>query len=345
MRSDNPGQQCRCHYCPIAPVVLILILVAGLLVAPLAAEAQRPAKVPRIGYLIVSPLADPPSAEREAFLQGLRELGYVEGQSISIVYRSANWNRELLPDLAEELVDLKVDVIVAVPGAIDAARQATRTIPIVIPGAGDPVAAGLVTSLARPGGNITGTAFAPAEMAGKQLALLKEALPKISRVAVLRDPGGGEGARRELQEIQAAARMLGVTVESMDVRDAKDFLGAFSAMTRKRPDALITVLSQLTSAYRPIIVEFATKQRLPTMFGQRADVEAGGLMSYSASAAEQFRRAAGYVDRILKGARPGDLPIERPTKFELVVNLKVARALGLTLPQSVLIQADSILGP
>jgi len=185
----------------------------------------------------------------------------------------------------------------------------------------DPVEAGLVTSLARPGGNITGTAFAPAEVAGKQLALLKEALPKISRVAVLRDPGG-EGAPRGLQEIQAAARMLGVTVEPMDVRDSKDFLGAFSAMARKRPDALITVLSPLTSAYRPIIVEFATKQRLPTMFGQRADVEAGGLMSYSPSAADQFRRTAGYVDRILKGARPGDLPIERPTKFELVVNLR-----------------------
>ena len=327
----------------IAPVGLILTLVASLLVvAPLAAAAQRPAKVPRIAYLVLSPLADPPSAERQAFLDGLRELGYVEGQSISIVYRSANWNRELLPDLAEELVELKVDVIVAVPGAIDAARQATRTIPIVIPGAGDPVETGLVTSLARPGGNITGTAFAPAEVAGKQLALLKEALPKISRVAVLRDPGG-EGARRGLQEIQAAARMLGVTVEPMDVRDAKDFLGAFSAMARKRPDALITVLSPLTSAYRPIIVEFATKQRLPTMFGQRADVEAGGLMSYTTSAADQFRRAAGYVDRILKGARPGDLPIERPTKFELAVNLKTARALGIALPQSLLIQADTVI--
>jgi putative tryptophan/tyrosine transport system substrate-binding protein len=323
-------------------VALILVLVASLLCAPLAVKAQPPAKVPRIGYLIVSPLADPPSAEREAFRQGLRELGYIEGQSINIVYRSANWNRELLPDLAEQLVSLKVDVIVVVPGAIDAARQATQTIPIVVAGVADPVEAGLVTSLARPGGNITGTAFAPGEVAGKQLALLKETLPKISRVAVLRVPDA-EAQPRAWREIQAAARKLGMTVQSVDVADPKDFPGAFSAMARKRPDALLTLLSVLTSAYRPIIVEFATKHRLPTMFGHRADVEAGGLMSYAPSAADLFRRTAGYVDRILKGSKPGDLPIERPAKFELTVNMKTARALGLTLPQSVLYQADTVI--
>jgi putative tryptophan/tyrosine transport system substrate-binding protein len=323
-------------------VPLILVLLAGLLAAPLAVEAQRPAKVSRIGYLIVSPLADPPSAERQAFLDGLRELGYVVGQNIAIEYRSASWNRELLPDLAEQLVDLKVDVIVVVTGAVDAARQATKTIPIIVPGVQDPVEAGLVTSLARPGGNITGTAFAPWEVTSKQLALLKEALPKVSRVAVLWNPAG-EGPPRGWQEMQTAARILGVTVERVDVKDPKDFPSAFSAMTRKRPDALFTVLSPLMSAYRPVIVEFATKHRLPTMFGQRADVEAGGLMAYSPNTADLFRRAAGYVDRILKGAKPGDLPIERPTKFELIVNMKTARALGLTLPQSVLLQADTVI--
>jgi putative ABC transport system substrate-binding protein len=318
----------------------LLALVATVLVAP--AEAERPAKVPRIGYLIVSPLADPPSAEREAFLQGLRERGYVEGQSIDLVYRSANWNRELLSDLAEELVELKVDVIVAVPGTVDAARRATRTIPIVIPGVGDPVEAGLVTSLARPGGNITGTAWSPPEVAGKRLALLKEALPRVSRVAVLRDLTV-YGATHEWQETQAAARVLGLTLQPLELRDPKDFPAAFSAMTRKRPDALIADATPLTSAYRPIIVEFATKQRLPTMFGRRDAVESGGLMSYSVDDADMFRRAASYVDRILKGAWPGELPIERPTKFELAVNVKTAKALGITFPASVLIQATKVI--
>jgi len=362
MRPDrNPGQQCTRRgpgalfhrlrqwqaaeraWDPIAPMALILTLVSILLVAPLAAEGQRPAKVPRIGYLIVSPLADPPSAEREAFLEGLRELGYVPGRSIAIEYRAANWNRELLPDLAAELVDLKVDVIVAVPGAIEAARQATKTIPIVVPSLGsDPVESGLIASLARPTGNVTGLAWSPAEVAGKRLALLKEAFPRISRVAVLRNPTF-PGDAREWEETQAAARVLGVTLQPLEVRDPKDFPTAFSAMTRRLPDALVVKSSPLTNAYRPIIVEFAAKHRLPTMFGFKPDAEGGGLMSYSANAADLFRRAAGYVDRILKGARPGDLPVERPTKFELTVNLKTARALGLALPQSVLIQADSIL--
>jgi putative ABC transport system substrate-binding protein len=317
-------------------------VVLAVLSAPLCAEAQRAEKVPRIGYLVVSPLADPPSAERRAFLEGLRELGYIEGRNVVIEYRAANWNRELLPDLAEELVALKVDVIAVVPGAIDAARQATRTIPIVLLGAGDPVDARIVASLARPGGNITGTAWSVAEMAGKRLALLKEALPSISRVAVFRNPAS-EGAQRTWQEMEAVARLLRVAIQPMDVRDPKDFPGAFSAMTQTRPDALVTVLSPLTSAYRPIIVEFAAKQRLPTMFPQWADVEAGGLMSYEASIADQFRRAATHVDRILKGARPGELPIEQPTKFELGINLRTAKALGITFPPSVLLRADKVI--
>lgn len=324
-------------------MALLFVLIAGLLVAPVAAEAQRPTKVPRIGYLIVSPLAEPPSVERVAFLEGLRELGYVPGRNVTIEYRAANWNRELLPDLAAELVDLKVDVIVAVTDAVDAARQATKTIPIVAPALGaDPVESGVVASLVRPGGNVTGLAWSPAEVAGKRLALLKEALPKISRVTVLRNPTF-PGDSRTWEETQAAARVLGVTLQPVEVRDPKDFPAAFAAMTRSRPDALITISSPLTTAYRPIIVEFATKRRLPTMFEFKQDVEAGGLMGYSANSADLFRRAAGYVDRILKGARPGDLPIERPTKFELTVNVNTARALGLTLPQSVLIQADTVI--
>jgi ABC-type uncharacterized transport system substrate-binding protein len=321
---------------------LIVALVLETLAWPLVSESQGPANAPRIGYLILSPLADPPSVERQAFLDGLRDLGYVVGRNIIIEYRSAAWNREILPDLAAELVDRKVDVILAVPGTVDAARQATRTIPIVVPASYDPVATGLVTSLARPGGNITGTTFALPEMAGKRLALLKEALPKVSRLAVIWNPAN-DGAQLDWQQTEAAARTLGLTLQSLEVRDPKDFPRAFAAMTRKRPDALVTLSSVLTTAYRPIIVEFATKQRLPTMFGLRADVEAGGLMSYSASASDLFRRAAYYVDRILKGAKPTDLPVEQPVKFELVINLKTAKALGVTIPPPLLLRANQII--
>ena len=321
---------------------LAVALAVSFILAPLAAESQPAGKVWRIGYLILSPLADPPSAERQAFLDGLRDLGYVVGQNVIIEYRSAAWNRELLPDLAAELVDRKVDVILAVPGTIDVARQATKAIPIVIPGGADPVASGLVQNLARPGGNITGTTFSLRETAGKRLALLKEAFPRASRLAVLWNPTR-EGVQFDWQETEAAARALRLALQPLEVRDPKDFSSAFSAMRRKRPDALITFLSPLTSAYRPIIVDFATKQRLPTMFEQRADVEAGGLMSYSPSAADLFRRAAAYVDKIFKGAYPGDLPVEQPTKFEFVINMKTAKALGLTIPQSLLLRADTVI--
>ena len=319
----------------------VLMLTLSALVATLASDAQQPESMPRVGYLVVSPLVDPPTAERQAFLDGLRELGYVVGRNIAIEYRSTAWNRELLPDLAAELVDRKVDVIVAAPGTVEAVRQATRTIPIVFTGGSDPVVAGLVPSLARPGGNITGWTFVLPEMAGKRLALLKEVVPKLSRVAVLWSPSN-DGAAQEWRETQAAARVLGIALQSLEVRDPKDVPAAFSAMTRTRPHALIIFASAITSAYRPIIVEFAKKQRLPTMFGLRADVEAGGLMSYSASAAQGFRRAAYYVDRILKGAKPGDLPIERPDKFELVINLATAKALRVDIPTPLLMRADQI---
>ena len=316
-------------------------LMAGGIGTPLAVEAQT-TRVPRIGYLVLSPLVDPPSAERQAFLNGLNDLGYIEGKSIVIQYRSANWNRELLPDLATELVDLKVDVIVAAPGTHEAARNATKTIPIVAASLVDPVEEGLVMSLARPGGNITGPGWSTVELAGKRLELLKEAIPKLSRVAVLWTPPD-QAAQRLWQETQSAARRLRVTLRSLEVRDPNDVPKAFAAMTDKRPDALITIPSALTSAYRPIIIDFAIKQRLPTMFAIKGDVEAGGLLSYAPSLSDTFRRAARYVDKVLKGANPGELPIEQPTRFELVINLKTAKALGLTIPQSVLLRADQVI--
>ncbi len=316
-------------------------LTLGTLAAPLAAESQQARKIPRIGYLVLSPLADPPSAERAAFLAGLRGLGYVAGQNIIIEYRSAAWNRELLPDLAAELVEQKVDVIVAVPGAAEAARNATKTIPIVVPAISSAVEDKLVASLSRPGGNITGPG-GQWELSGKRLELVKEAIPKLSRVAVLWNPAN-QGAMAEWRATQAAARVLRVTLQSLEVRDPSDVPKALSAMTQKQPDALITFLSALTTAYRPIIVESAAKQRLPTIFPLKADVEAGGLISYSENLPDLFRRAAHYVDKILKGAKPADLPVEQPTKFELVINLKTARALGLTIPQSVLLRADEII--
>ena len=319
----------------------LAVVLALTTLAPHAVEAQT-TRVPRIGYLVLSPLVDPPSAERQAFLNGLHDLGYIEGKSIGIQYRSANWNRELLPDLAAELVDLKVDVIVAMPGTYEAARDATKTIPIVAASLLDPVEEGFVMSLARPGGNITGPGWSTVELSGKRLELLTEAIPKLSRVAVLWTPTD-QAAQRTWQETQAAARRLRVTLRSLEVRDPTDVPKAFSAMTQKRPDALIINPSALTSAYRPIIIDFAIKQRLPTMFAIKGDVEAGGLFSYAPSLSDTFRRAARYVDKVLKGANPGELPIEQPTRFELVINLKTAKALGLTIPQTILLRADQVI--
>jgi putative ABC transport system substrate-binding protein len=320
----------------------LAVVLAVSLLAPLVAEAQRPGKVPRIGYLVLPPLVDPPSAERAAFIAGLKELGYTPGQNVIIEYRSAAWNRELLPDLAAELVELKVDLIVAIPGAVEAARDATKTIPIVVPSLADPVESGLVASLGHPGGNITGSGRSTSDLHGKRLELLKEALPKLSRVAVLWNPAI-QGAPHQWKETQAVARPLGLTLQSFEVRDPNDIPKAFDVMTRRRPDALTTFVSPLTTAYRPIIVEFALKQRLPTMFEVKADVEAGGLISYAPSLSEQFRRAAHYVDKILKGAKPAELPVELPTKFELVINMKTAKTLGVTIPQTLLLRADQVI--
>jgi len=316
----------------------------GLLAAPLVAEGQQAVRVARIGVLTPG---DPFSlSERplfEVFRQGLRERGWVEGQNAVIEWRFAEGKNDRLPDLAAELIRLKVDVIVAVAGpATRAAKQATMTIPIVATAISDPVGQGFVASLARPGGNLTGLATQFPELAAKRLALLKEALPAVSRVAVLWN-AANPGNVIILRAVQAAARTLGITLQSREVRGPNDFEGVFAAMTRERPEALLTLDDPLVFQYQTSIVDFAAKKRLPAMHAFRESVEVGGLMAYSANLPDIFRRAATFVDKILKGAKPADLPFEQPTKFELVINLKTARALGLTIPPSLLQQADQVI--
>jgi putative tryptophan/tyrosine transport system substrate-binding protein len=315
--------------------------LAGALAAPRFAHAQ--AKIPSIGYLLTVPLADKPSAERIAFLEGLRELGYVDGHSITVQYRAAAGNLELLPDLAAELVDLNVALIV-VTGfqAVQATKQATRTVPIVMVAAVDPVATGLVASLARPGGNITGLTLNHPETGGKRLELLRGVSPRVSRIAVLSNRDN-PATTAEWKEIQAAARALGVTLQLFDIKQAQHLLNAFSEMTRQRPDALLIVMDTIIAPYRQLIAEFTANNRVPSIMALRDYAEGGGLMSYGPSLPELYRRAATYVDRLLKGAKPSDLPIERPTTFELVINLKTAKTLGLTIPPSLLARADQVI--
>ena len=317
-------------------------LAGGLLAAPLAAGAQQAGKVSRIGILANLRVTD---AEGEYlwgdFIQGLRALGYVEGQNITIEWRVSEGRYERLPDLAAELVRLKVDVIV-VPADQNAlaARQATRTIPIVM--IGDPVGSGLVAGLARPGGNITGLSnVVGPEIAGKQMELLKAMVPEVSRVAILWNPGNPQHAGW-LKEAGIVARSLKVQVRELDARGPDDFEKAFAAMTRERAGAVLILGDGMFILHQRRIVDLAAKSRLPTMASKRA-VIAGALMSYGASGPEYFRRAATYVDKILKGAKPADLPIERPTKYELVINLKTAKALGLKVPSSLLQRADQVI--
>jgi len=300
------------------------------------------AKVPRIGYLVLPALDDPPSEERQAFLQGLRELGYVEGKTIMIEYRSAGWNRELLPDLAAELVGLKVDLIVAAGLTIQAAKDGTKTIPIVMPATPDPVGAGFVGSLARPGGNVTGLSLVAPDLSGKRLELLKEAVRKVSRLAVLWN-SASRSSETEWKAMQPNAGALGIKLESRPVRNADEFLKAFSDMSVRRPDGMITILDTLTSSYTKIIADWALQTRLPTMFGYGAAAEAGGLMSYAPRFPDLYRRAAYYVDRILKGATPADLPVDQPTKFEFIINLKTAKQIGVAIPPEVLYRADKLI--
>ena len=317
------------------------LVSGGLLAAPFAAEAQQAAKVARIGYLgaAAGPL-------REAFLQGLRDLGYVEGRNLLIEYRSAEGKLERYSALAAELVALKVDVIFA-PNtpAVLAAKQSTRTIPIVFPSAADPVADGLVTTLARPGGNVTGLTSLSPDLVGKRLEQLKQAVPGVSRVAVLWQPGGPDERTEKdmLKRAEVAARALGVQLQFVEAQGPADLDRAFSDMTRVRAGALTVLGGGMFLNERRRLVDLATKNRLPTVYSLREYVDAGGLMSYGPNLPDVFRRAATYVDKILKGAKPGDLPVEQPTKFELVINLKTAKALGLTIPQSLLQRADEVI--
>jgi len=317
---------------------------AAALLTPLVGEAQPEAKIPRIGYLGT----DLGKGAREAFLQGLRALGYVEGRNVVLEYRyGEGQNFEQLPSLAAELVALKVDVIVAIAGTLAAlaAQQATGTIPVVFIAVGDPVTSGLVNSLARPGGNITGLSALVPELVGKWLEILKQAAPGVSRVVLLRQSGGtGEHTDQVvLTEAANAARALGVQLQVVEARGPGDLNRAFAEITAARAEALAVLSTPMLSGERTQLVDFAVNNRLPTVFSFRSYVDAGGLISYGPSVPDMCRHAATYVDKILKGAKPAELPVEQPTKFELVINLKTAKVLGLSVPQSLLARADEVI--
>jgi putative ABC transport system substrate-binding protein len=327
--------------------VLSILFVVVLLAVAVIAEAQPPGKVPRIGYLVTGSLESPETRVLlDAFRQGLSERGYVEGQNIVIEYRAADGKIERLPGRATELARLNIDLIVAgnTPAA-RAAQQATTRIPIVAPVMGDPVGDGLVASLARPGGNITGLTFLGPELVPKRVELLKEALPRVSRVAALWHPGAfGERTTRDmLKETETAARTLGVQLQLVGVRGPDELDRAFSTMTRERAEALIIFPSPMLFNERRRIVDLAAKHRLPSMSGAREFVELGGLIAYGASINDLIRRGANHVDKILKGAKPADLPVEQPTKFELIINLKAAKQIGLTIPPNLLARADKVI--
>ena len=319
---------------PWRPVAAVLLL----LIAPLAGDAQPLAKFARIGVLTLAVAPSTPLAE--AFRQGLREHGYVEGQNLAFEYRYAEGRADRLPALAAELVRLKVDVIVTESNmAALAAKRATETIPIVMAIAGDPVKAGVVGSLARPGGNVTGLTLMHPELSGKRLQLLKEAVPRIALVAVIWNPTD-PAAVDFLRETEVAARSLGLRLHVIEARAPAELDAAFKAVADARPSAFFTLPGGMFQDNQTRILEFAKKNRLPGVFPNRVFVEAGGLISYGPNLAASSRRAAAFVDKLLKGAKPADLPIEQPTTFELVINLKTARALGLTIPASVLVWAD-----
>jgi putative ABC transport system substrate-binding protein len=324
-------------------VPLFVLLAVFLFAAPLAAEAQAPAKVARIGFIQTSASEEQVHLTK-AFDEGLRELGYVEGRNIVIERRFAGGKQERLPALAAELVRLKLDVIVTGTNpVISAVKQATAAIPVVMAVSRDPVGAGFIASVARPGGNITGLANDPTpEIAGKYLELLKEAVPRVSRVALVWNPvPPGAGTYRDV--VERAARKLGVAVQSVEVRGRNEVEGAYAAMVRGRVDGVVVLPDPVIFSARDQIALLAVRNRLPAVSGLREYVEAGSLMSYGPNIARQFRRAATYVDKILKGAKPGDLPVEQATQFELVINLKTAKTLGLTIPQSLLQRADEVI--
>ena len=309
------------------------------------AEAQQPVKIPRIGYISGTGDASNQGPYVDALRQGLRDLGYVEGKNFVIEYRGAEGKGDTVPSLVNELVQLKVDVLVVptAAGAIRAAKQATKTIPIVMVTLVDPVATGLVDSLARPGGNITGLATLQRDLSGKRLELLTEVVPRLSRVGVLRNPDE-QTIAIGYKDYEAAARALKIRLQSLDVRGSNpDFAGAFREAVKGRVNALVTMTNSPLFRNSKTIADLALKNRLPSMYEGSTWVEVGGLMSYSANDLDLFRRAAAYVDKILKGAKPGDLPIEQPTKFEFVINLKTAKQIGLTIPQKVLVRADKVI--
>jgi ABC-type uncharacterized transport system substrate-binding protein len=321
--------------------LMLLLIVVVTVAQGISTEAQQPKKVPRIGFVFgTSPSMIPDRVE--GFRQGLRELGYVEGKNIIIEYRVAESKVERLPDLLAELVRLKVDVIVTGGIVNRAAKEATATIPIVMAFEHDPVGNGLVASLARPGGNITGLSARYPELSGKQLELLKEIVPRLSRVAVLGssiEPGN----THVLREVEAAAEALGVQHLYLDLQDAKDIETAFQAASKGHANALIVLSGIIVLSHRPQITTLAIKNRLPAMYPRPELVEDGGLMAYGPNMADLYRRAASYVDKILKGAKPADLPVEQPMKFDFVINLKAAKQIGLTIPESVLFRADRVI--
>jgi putative tryptophan/tyrosine transport system substrate-binding protein len=325
--------------------LLLVILGAGALAVALSAGAQRSAgKIPVIGYLSPVVPQNNSDARFEAFRQGLRDFGYVEGKNVRLEVRWGEGNLERMPALAAELVALKVDVLVAGSSpAVLAARQATRTIPIVMPVSSDPVGDGLVASLAHPGGNITGLSLMAPELGAKRLQLLRQVLPRPSRaVGVMWNPAY-TGMSARFREAQAAAPAVGMDLRSMEVRNLREMEMLFDAVTREPPDGLLLLADPLTISLRARVVEFARAKRLPAIYEAREFVEAGGLMSYGPNVNDLYRRSAYYVERILKGAKPGELPIEQPTKIELVVNLKTARTLGILVPQSILASADAVI--
>ncbi len=324
---------------------LISTLVLGLLAGPLPGEAQEPGKIHRIGWLRFTPRS-PNNPSQVAFRQKLHELGYVVGQNLVIEFRSTKYKHERYPKIAAELVRLKVDVLIVLPAPalIRAAQGATRTIPILMPGIRvDPVKAGFAVSFARPGGNITGLTNLESDLHPKRLELLKEAFPRISRVAILWPP---DQQIHGMKAMDAVGQALGIQIQSLDVPGRLGLDGlerVFSAISRESPDALIVASTSLTVRHRPQIIEFAAIRRLPTIYASSSFVKAGGLMSYGRDRLDLIRRAAIYVAKILKGAKPADLPVEQPTKFDLVINLKTAKGLGLTIPPTVLYQATKVI--
>jgi putative ABC transport system substrate-binding protein len=319
---------------------IFLLLASALLAIVSSAAAQPAAKVQTIGFL---GQAEGPSLAYEVFRQALRDLGYVEGTNISIEYRRADQDRSSLAEKATELVRLKVDVIVTTGGlSTRAVQQATKTIPIIFTSSGDPIEGGFIDSLARPGRNLTGITFLTYELVGKRLELLKEAAPRVSRVAVIANPAH-PGEQRELKETQNAARALGITLDHHQVRSQADYAAAFETIPREKANGLLVFPEGSTLANVNQIAEFAAKHRFPSMFGWKEYVEVGGLMGYGPNRDEAFKRVAVYVDKVLKGAQPTELPVEQPKKFELIINLKAAKLIGLTIPQRVLARADRVI--